>query len=83
MPSESMATNEPGTTRARVGDRLETHSIHGGVARRGEVVEILGGAGHEHYRVLWEEAHESIVYPADGVIVIPRGRERASAGSGR
>jgi hypothetical protein len=46
-----------------------------GVARRGEVVEILGGAGHERYRVLWA-AHESIVFPADGVIVIARGQAR-------
>jgi hypothetical protein len=75
MPSEPMATDDPGTTRARSGDWLEAHSLHGGVARRGEVVEILGGAGHERYRVLWA-AHESIVFPADGVIVIARGQAR-------
>jgi Domain of unknown function (DUF1918) len=82
MPSKSMATDDPGMARARVGDWLEARSIHGGVARRGEVVEILGGAGHEHYRVLWEEAHESIVFPADGLIVIPRG-QAGLAGSGQ
>jgi hypothetical protein len=82
MPSESMATDDPGKSRARVGDWLEAHSIHGGVARRGEVVEVLGSTGHEHYRVRWEEAHESIVFPADGVIVVPRGQARR-AGSDR
>ena len=39
-------------------------------ARRGQIVEILGGPGHEHYKVRWDEAHESIVFPADGVNII-------------
>jgi predicted NAD/FAD-binding protein len=25
---------------------------------------------HEHYKVHWDERHESIVYPADGVQII-------------
>jgi hypothetical protein len=63
-------TNDPrpGT---RVGDWLETRGIHGEPAHRGQIVEILGAGGHEHYRVRWDERHESIVYPADGVTVIP------------
>ena len=56
---------------ARVGDMLEARSIHGGQPRRGEVVAVLGLPGHEHYRVGWDDGHESIVYPADGVSVIP------------
>ena len=59
---------------ARVGDWLEARGIHGEPARRGEIVEILGGPGHEHYQVRWDEQHESIVYPADGVIIIPHGK---------
>ena len=55
---------------ARVGDWLETRGIHGEPARRGQIVEILGEPGHEHYKVHWDEQHESIVYPADGVGVI-------------
>ncbi len=55
---------------AGVGDVLETRGIHGEAARRGEILEILGEPGHEHYRVRWDEQHESIVYPADGVQVI-------------
>ena len=55
---------------ASVGDLLETRGIHGEPARRGQIVEILGEPGHEHYKVLWDEQHESIVYPADGVEVI-------------
>ena len=61
------------TTRsAQVGDRIETHGLHGEPARRGQIVERLGHEGHEHYRVRWDERHESIVYPADGVIVTPQ-----------
>jgi hypothetical protein len=41
-------------------------------------VEVLGGQGHEHYRVRWDERHESIVYPADGVSIVRRARRGAS-----
>jgi hypothetical protein len=54
----------------RVGDWLEARDIHGEPARRGQIVEILGEPGHEHYKVHWDEQHESIVYPADGVHII-------------
>jgi hypothetical protein len=61
---------------ARVGDWLECRGIHGEPARHGQILEILGGPGHERYRVRWDERHESIVFPADGVSVIrtPHGR---------
>jgi hypothetical protein len=61
---------------ARVGDWLEARGIHGEPARRGEIVEILGEPGHEHYKVHWDEQHESIVYPADGVEVIHHKKSR-------
>jgi len=56
---------------ARAGDGIETRGVHGQAPRRGEIIEVLGREGHEHYRVRWDEQHESIVYPADGVIVTP------------
>jgi hypothetical protein len=55
----------------RVGDWLETRGIHGEPTHRGQIIEILGAGEHEHYRVRWDERHESIVYPADGVTVVP------------
>jgi len=60
------------TSAPRVGDWIEARGTHGQPARRGEIVELLGGEGHQHYRVRWDEQHESIVYPADGVMIIPR-----------
>jgi hypothetical protein len=55
---------------AQPGDWLEARGIHGQPARRGEIVEVLGHSGHKHFRVRWDEEHESIVFPADGVSVI-------------
>lgn len=57
---------EPG---AQVGDCIEAHNIAGGGRRLGEIIEVLGGPAHEHYRVRWEDDHESLCYPADGVVV--------------
>jgi Domain of unknown function (DUF1918) len=64
----------------RAGDWLEARGIHGGSPRRGEIVEVLGSPGHQHYRVRWDDGHESIVYPADGVSIVhpPEERQRAS-----
>ena len=64
------AKNAP--TAARVGDWVEARGIHGEPARRGRIDEILGDPGHEHYKVRWDEQHESIVYPADGVVIIKK-----------
>jgi hypothetical protein len=55
----------------RVGDWIEPRGIHGEPARRGQIIEVLGRPGHEHYKVRWDEQHESIVYPADGVTIVP------------
>ena len=74
MATERKVAAVGGEVEARVGDWLEARGIHGGSPRRGEVVEILGTASHEHYRVRWDEQHESIVFPSDGVAVIPRDR---------
>jgi hypothetical protein len=52
-----------------VGDRIKARGLHGHPSRRGEIVELLGSANREHYRVRWDEKQESIVYPADGVII--------------
>ena len=56
----------------RPGDWLEARSISGGPPHRGQIVEVLGAPSHRRYRVRWDEEHESLVYPADGVVVIRR-----------
>lgn len=56
---------------AAVGDWLEARNIYGGPPHRGEITAVIGRRGHRRYRVRWDEAHESIVYPSDGVSIRP------------
>jgi FtsP/CotA-like multicopper oxidase with cupredoxin domain len=65
---DSMST--PQTT-ARKGDWIVAQGFRGARGRRGEVLEVLGAPGHHHYRVRWEDGHESILYPTDGVVIEP------------
>ena len=44
------------------GDWLEVNGIPGYPPRRGEILEVLGRPGHEHYRVRWDEEHESLFW---------------------
>jgi hypothetical protein len=73
-----VATKQTASGGAHVGDKIEARGIHGESARRGEIVELLGREGHEHYPLRWDKQHESIVYPADGVVITPGPRRRAS-----
>jgi Domain of unknown function (DUF1918) len=57
------------TSSAHVGDWIEARGLHGQASRRGQIIELLGHDAHEHYRVRWDEQHESILYPADGIII--------------
>lgn len=59
------------TTPGRPGDRLEVLSPAGAPPRRGQILAVLGGSHHEHYRVRWEDGRESIHYPSDGTRVLP------------
>lgn len=42
---------------------ISGHSV-GERPREGEILEILGEPGHPHYRVRWDDGHESIFYPS-------------------
>ena len=65
MPS----TSQPS---ARPGDSVVAQGFRGARGRRGEILEVLGTPGREHYRVRWDDDHESILYPSDGVVIEPR-----------
>ena len=64
---------------ARVGDEIVItgHSV-GDAPRTAEILEVLGDAGHERFRVRWEDGHESIFFPADDA-TIHRPRRRTTA----
>jgi hypothetical protein len=51
---------------AKTGDRIVVESAHVGQPRReGEVLEVVPGDGErEHYRVRWDDGHESIYFPS-------------------
>jgi len=55
---------------AQVGDLIEItgHTV-GDAPRRAEIREILGEPGHEHFRVRWEDDHESIYFPGDDAVI--------------
>ena len=56
--------------RAAVGDLILIEGHHVGEARRrGEILEILGTAGHTHYRVRWEDDHETLFYPSNDAVI--------------
>jgi hypothetical protein len=74
-----MVTTHARSGNAHVGDWVEARGIYGQPSRRGQIVEVLGGDRHERYRVQWDEKHESILYPADGVVVVPRHRAARQA----
>ena len=58
------------STTATPGDWIEVNVIGGGPSRRGQILEVLGAPGHEHYRVRWDEEHESLHFPAQGTRVL-------------
>ena len=70
-----MSATKNASAETRLGDWIETRGIRGEPARRGQIVEVLGEPGHEHYHVRWEDWHESIVFPADGVRIIHTKRQ--------
>ena len=55
----------PNGLRGRVGDLVVVEGHRVGQGRRiGEILEVLGEAGREHYRVRWETDRESVFYPS-------------------
>jgi hypothetical protein len=62
-------------SRARRGDVVVIHGhTVGKPERTGEILEVLGEPGHEHYRVRWEDEHESLVYPSSDTSIRPAKR---------
>jgi hypothetical protein len=38
-------------------------------ARKGEILEVFGEGEHTHYRVRWEDDHESLFYPSNDAMI--------------
>jgi len=65
---------------ARIGQEIVVDSRQlGGPIRQGEVLEVIDEAGTEHYRVRWDDGHESIFFPgSDAHVVTLRPKARSS-----
>jgi hypothetical protein len=56
---------------ARVGDEIVVDAVHTGEPNReGEILEIIDRAGVVHYRVRWDDGHESLFYPGSTTHVV-------------
>ena len=55
---------------AQVGDVVEItgHRV-GEAARTGEILDVLGPVGSVHYRVRWDDGHDSLLYPSSDTVV--------------
>jgi hypothetical protein len=50
----------------RPGDVIEVEGkAVGSPGRSGEILDVLGTADEPHFRVRWEDGHESIYYPSN------------------
>ena len=69
---------------AHAGDWIEVHGhAQGQAPRHAMVLEVLGTAGNEHYRVRWaDDDHESIFFPGPDAVVQKK-EKPARAGLGR
>jgi hypothetical protein len=62
---------------AKVGDEIVVEGLHTGDARReGEIREVMDRGGIEHYRVRWDDGHESVFFPGSDSRVVHFGEQR-------
>ena len=62
---------------AHVGDRIVVESNKvGGARKTGEIREVIEGPGGKHYRVAWEDGHESIMFPSSDASVVSAGQRQ-------
>ena len=56
---------------AKAGDRLLVEAERIGLHRReGEILEVLTGAAGMHYRVRWDDGHETTFFPSGASVTI-------------
>jgi rRNA processing protein Gar1 len=60
----------PSIREGRPGDVMVITGHHVGERERtGEVLDVIGEGEHTHYRVLWEDGHESVFYPGSDAFI--------------
>ena len=63
---------------AHAGDVVVVHGhTTGDAGRTGVILEVLDPASsHEHYRVRWDEEHESLYWPGSDATIQPGSRRK-------
>ena len=65
----------------QAGDVVEISAHRVGMpARTGEVVAVLGTHGSEHFRVRWDDGHESVLYPSSDAVIRPAAGKQDETG---
>jgi len=68
--------------RAHLGDRVAVDGRHVGTpTRQGEIVEVIGNGGDEHYRVRWDGGVESILFPQSDLRLLPEASSPGELGA--
>lgn len=68
-------------TTAGIGDLVVIEGHHVGEGRRlGEILEVIGEAGGEHFRVRWEDGRETLFYPSSDATIHPATGRRRTRG---
>ena len=69
---------EANEAQARPGDVVVVHGhTTGDAGRTGVILEVLDPASsHEHYRVRWDEEHESLYWPGSDATIQPGSRRK-------
>jgi hypothetical protein len=56
---------------AKVGDEIVVDGERtGDLPREGEILEVLTGGGVTHYRVRWDDGHDTIFFPGSTAHVV-------------
>lgn len=78
---DAMQSTQRPLHEARPGDVVEVHRHWAGDGgRSGVIVEVLGLPDHVHYRVRWDEEHESLFWPGPDATVRAGRRPRRASG---
>jgi hypothetical protein len=68
---------------AQPGDLVLVHGhTTGAGGRSGMILEVLGPPDHVHYRVRWDEEHESLYWPGSDATIKPGTRHAGGTGGG-
>jgi hypothetical protein len=77
VPDYAEAPRQEGGRVARKGDLIVVNPRRvGGPAREGEIIEVIEGDLRVHYRVRWNDGHESFFAPGAGGARIEPARDR-------